>query len=70
MALIIREKVSSGIYGSNSEVIRQALREWIENEKRLKELDAAIVQGIADSKSGRVYAIEDVAAELEARFSV
>jgi antitoxin ParD1/3/4 len=36
MARLVREKVSSGAYGSTSEVIRTALRGWMEDERRLK----------------------------------
>ena len=32
MVRIIREKVGAGIYSSNSEVIREALRGWMERE--------------------------------------
>jgi len=66
MARLVREKVSSGAYGSTSEVIRTALRDWIEDEKRLKVLDAAIAEGIADAKAGRVHNIDEVRATLRA----
>ena len=49
MVRVIREKVGTGDYGSNSEVIREALRGWIEREQRLVSLDAAIARGIADA---------------------
>jgi antitoxin ParD1/3/4 len=58
MARMIREKVSSGAYGSNSEVIREALRGW------LAALDNAIARGIADAEAGRVRDIEEVRTEL------
>jgi antitoxin ParD1/3/4 len=53
MVSIIRNKVTNGGYASNSEVIREAMRGWMEREKRLTELDAAIAKGIADSEAGR-----------------
>lgn len=64
MVHIIRDKVSSGIYGSNSEVIREALRGWMEQEQRLKSLDNAIAQGLADAKSGYVQSIDEVREEM------
>ena len=39
MARIIREKVTSGGYGSASEVIREAMRGWLERQRRLAALD-------------------------------
>ncbi len=64
MVRVIREKVSTGAYGSNSEIIREALRGWMERERRLGLLDAAIIQGIADAESGRVRDIDEVCTEL------
>ncbi|MGX2039103.1 type II toxin-antitoxin system ParD family antitoxin [Methylocaldum sp. MU1018] len=68
MVRMIREKVGSGAYGSNSEVIREALRGWMERERRLMALDAAIARGIADAEAGRVQDIEPVRTELRKRF--
>ncbi len=70
MVCIIRDKVSSGIYGSNSEVIRVALRGWMEQEQRLKLLDSSIAQGLADAKSGRVQPLDAVREEMKARFGL
>jgi putative addiction module CopG family antidote len=36
MASFIRQKVESGIYGSNSEIIREAMRGLMERERRLE----------------------------------
>jgi antitoxin ParD1/3/4 len=69
MARMIREKVSSGAYGSNSEVIRDALRGWLERDRRLTALDAAIARGVADAEAGRVHDIEAVRGELRERFT-
>lgn len=69
MAKIIRERVSSGAYGSNSEVIREALRAWLERDRRLVALDGAIARGVADAEAGRVQSLEDVRAELRQRFA-
>ena len=68
MVRIIREKVGSGSYSSNSEVIREALRGWLEREQRLATLDAAIVRGVADADTGQTQEIEAVREELKRRF--
>lgn len=57
MARLIREKVSRGEYGSNSEVIRAALRGLLEQDRRLLALDTAIARGIADAEAGRVHSV-------------
>lgn len=66
MVKVIREKVTQGSYASNSEVIREALRGWMERENRLVALDAAIAQGIADAEAGRVQDVDTVRRELRA----
>ncbi len=68
MVRIIREKVGSGSYSSNSEVIREALRGWMEREQRLATLDAAIVRGVGDGDAGQTQEIEAVREELKRRF--
>lgn len=68
MVRIIREKVDAGTYSSNSEVIREALRGWMEREQRLATLDTAIARGVADSDGGRTQEIETVREELRKRF--
>jgi antitoxin ParD1/3/4 len=54
----VRQKVESGLYGSASEVIREALRlfEAYENARAatLTSLRADIAQGMADIDAGRV----------------
>jgi antitoxin ParD1/3/4 len=70
MASFIRQKVNSGLYGSNSEIIREALRGMMDRDRRLERLDAAIAQGVADAEAGRVQDIDDVRAELRGRFAV
>jgi len=67
MVRVIREKVASGAYGSNSEVIRDALRGWLERDRRLAALDTAIANGIADAEAGRVQPIETVRKDLRTR---
>jgi antitoxin ParD1/3/4 len=69
MARMIREKVGSGTYGSNSEVIREALRGWLERDRRLAPLDSAIARGIEDAEAGRVQDVDEVRAELRQRLA-
>jgi len=66
---MIREKVSSGSYGSNSEVIREALRGWLERDRRLAALDSAIARGVADAEVGHVQDIDDVRTDLRQRLA-
>jgi len=49
---MVRAEVERGTYASNSEVIRDALRERYKATK-LQELDAALDRGIADIEAGR-----------------
>jgi len=64
MASFIRQKVESGLYGSNSEIIREAMRGLMERERRLERLDGAIALGLADAEAGRVQEIKAVRREL------
>jgi antitoxin ParD1/3/4 len=54
MVRIIRSKVESGGYGSNSEVIREAMRGWLERDRHFATLNTAIERGIADADAGLV----------------
>jgi antitoxin ParD1/3/4 len=67
MVRVIREKVASRAYGSNSEVIRDALRGWLECDRRLAALDTAIANGIADAEAGRVQPIDAVRTDSRVR---
>jgi antitoxin ParD1/3/4 len=64
MASFIRQKVDFGLYGSNSEIIREAMRALMERERRLERLDGAIALGMADAETGRVQEIEALRREL------
>jgi len=54
MVRVIRAKVESGFYGSNSEVIREAIRCWLEREQHFATLTTALERGIEDADSGQV----------------
>jgi len=58
MAAIVKNAVEGGDYASNSEVVREALRDWkMKRALRLKELEALkadIDQGLSDVAEGRV----------------
>ena len=58
----IRQRVESGMYGSTSEVIREALRlfEAYEQVKtaKLDSLRQDIAQGLSDAKNGRAKEID------------
>jgi antitoxin ParD1/3/4 len=64
MAQEIQGRVERGDYASASEVIREALRLWLQREKRLAVLDEAIARGIADLDAGRLLDIERVRKDL------
>ncbi|MGZ8218663.1 type II toxin-antitoxin system ParD family antitoxin [Methylomagnum sp.] len=68
MARLIREKVGTGAYDSDSEVIREAVRGWMDREQSLATLDTAIARGLADAEAGRVQDIDAVRGELRCRF--
>jgi len=58
----VKAAVETGKYASNSEVIREALRDWELNQsfrkQALAELRAEIDKGMADVKAGRVREFE------------
>ena len=60
---MVRTEVESGGYASNSEVIREALRERYKTMK-LKELDAALDRGIADIEAGRSMPVRQAFAQI------
>jgi antitoxin ParD1/3/4 len=67
MARVIHQRVSSGDYGSVSEVIRDAIRAWLQRERRLAVLDAAIARGVAELDAGLGQDAEQVRKELRER---
>ena len=68
---MVREKVASGLYRDEGEVVRDALRRFGEqeriDERKLEELRAAIQIGLDDLEAGR-YTEISTEEELEAFF--
>ena len=60
----VNKLVKKGRYNSRSEVLREGVRLVEEREKRLAELDAAIEEGLADIRAGRVHSAEEVYEEV------
>lgn len=58
MAGLVKVAVEGGDYASNSEVIREALRDWkVKRELRLRQIEdlkADIDRGLADVSAGRI----------------
>jgi len=67
----VREHVASGLYGSASEVIREALRLFEAYQAvqaaSLATLRADVAQGMADAEAGRVAAIDTSALKARGR---
>jgi antitoxin ParD1/3/4 len=64
---LVREKIETGRYKSEDDVVAQALRLLDERDKRAA-LEAALDEGEADLREGRFVEVAD-AAELKALFS-
>lgn len=70
MAAAVREAVASGEYASNSEVMREALRDWKMKRRRqqqdIEELRRLWQEGLS-SGPGRFAGMEDLKAEARRR---
>ena len=64
----VSDLVASGRYGSQDEVLREAVRLFQVREAKLAYLDAAIGRGLADVAAGRVTPAADVFDALEAKY--
>jgi antitoxin ParD1/3/4 len=64
MVRTIRAKVQGGTYASNSEVIREAMRGWMERERHSASLEAAIDLGIAGMEAGQGKTTDEVRRSL------
>ena len=60
MVRLIRAQVEGGTYASNSEVIREAMRGWIERERHFATLESAIDRGIAGIEAGKGKTTDEV----------
>ena len=63
----VQELVTSGRYGSKSEVLREGIRLIQERETQQEVLKALIMQGVADIEDGRVHSAEDVFGAMRER---
>ena len=63
----VREHVASGLYGSASEVIREALRLFGVYHLHLNALKADIDRGVADMNAGRVAPVDMADIKLQGR---
>lgn len=61
----VSEQVSSGRYGSTSEVVRAGLRLLEEHEAQLRSLRRALIEGEESGVSDR--SVDDIWAEVESR---
>lgn len=70
---LIKDKIASGQYRSASEVVREALRRFADNdisrEERLADLRSKIAVGRADSEAGRLKSGRAVMKRIHARLS-
>lgn len=62
-----RRKVESGEFGSTSEVVREAMRQYMHEEEKLEALRAAIQEGI-DSGPPEPFDFKEFLKEMRANY--
>lgn len=66
---VVDRLVKDGRYGSKSEVLRTGVRLVQEHEARLTALLEKLQDGLDDADAGRVHTIEEVRAQMKARWA-
>jgi antitoxin ParD1/3/4 len=66
MAAKLRAAVDSGEYATTSEIVREALRDWSDDQERREAALARVRALIAEADAGPSYPAEQVFAELKA----
>ncbi len=70
----VRDKVREGAFATTSEYIRDLVRTRHlaekEREARLRTLDAALAEGIADAEAGRVMSVGEAFARIRAELGL
>ncbi len=70
---LIQDKVKSGLYNNQSEVVREALRLLVEQDERRKahisRLRNALAEGVGQADRGELLDGEDVVREMRAFLS-
>jgi antitoxin ParD1/3/4 len=65
---VVNDLVANGRYNSKSEVLREGVRLVQEREAALARLIEDLTPGVEDILAGRTQPIEEVAAELTAKY--
>lgn len=70
----VRSEVSEGAFASNSEYIRELVRERYRNkqdkDEKTKTLNAALARGMADSAAGRVTPLDEAFDKIRAEVGI
>ncbi|MFC6390272.1 type II toxin-antitoxin system ParD family antitoxin [Methylorubrum zatmanii] len=70
----VRDKVREGAFATTSEYIRDLVRSRYlvekDREAKLRALDAALAEGIADAEAGRVVPIGEAFARIRAELGI
>ena len=63
---LMRERLASGLYGSEDEVLLDAMQALTERDATV----AAVLEGVADMEAGRVHSLEEVDADMRQRHGI